>query len=143
MQANRALGLPDDCREYSAVRHILRELGIKSIRLMTNNPRKISELEALGITVTGRVACIVEASEYNQGYLATKEQKMAHLLSQDEDMDLDGSFCYWNHEGEPGSSGVAIGGEVELARNEEAVLSALREGSIVDTTDGREHRLMD
>jgi len=143
VQANRALGLPDDCREYSAVRHILRELRIKSIRLMTNNPRKISELEALGITVTGRVACIVEASEYNQGYLTTKEQKMAHLLSQDEDMDLDGSFCYWNHEGEPGSSGVAIGGEVELARNEEAVLSALREGSIVDTTDGREHRLMD
>lgn len=144
VQANRALGLPDDCREYSAVRHILHELGINSIRLMTNNPRKIAELEALGITVTGRVPCIVEAGEYNAGYLTTKEQKMAHLLSQDDDMDLDGSYCYWNHEGEPGSSGVATGiGEVELAKSDEAVLSALREGMIVDVRDGKEHRMRD
>jgi GTP cyclohydrolase II len=69
VQANRALGLPDDCREYSAVRHILRELEIESIRLMTNNPRKLSELEALGIVVTGRVPCIVVGNEFNQGYL--------------------------------------------------------------------------
>ena len=69
VQANRALGLPDDCREYSAVRHILRELEIESIRLMTNNPRKISELEAMGIVVTGRVPCVVVGNEFNQGYL--------------------------------------------------------------------------
>lgn len=59
VDANRALGLPDDCREYSAVRHILADLGVTSIRLMTNNPRKLSELASLGITVTGRIPCQV------------------------------------------------------------------------------------
>ena len=177
VQANRALGLPDDCREYSAVRHILHELGVESIRLMTNNPRKISELEALGIVVTGRVPCIVVGNEFNQGYLYvtvfqlahclamlpfvslapllsllcsrdvlafldrnTKEQKMSHLLSQDEDTNLDGSYCYWNHEGEPGSSGVAVASnEVELAMDQEAVMGAIRDGSIREHPE--QHRL--
>jgi GTP cyclohydrolase II len=143
VQANRALGLPDDCREYSAVRHILHDLGIKSIRLMTNNPRKISELEALGIVVTSRVPCIVEAGEYNQGYLDTKEKKMRHLLSGDEDMRLDGSYCYWNHEGEPGSSGVAVQGleSVAFQKGRAEVDAALREGAIEEHPE--EHRLTD
>jgi GTP cyclohydrolase II len=59
VDANRALGLPDDCREYSAVRHILADLGVRSVRLMTNNPRKLQELAGLGITVTGRIPCQV------------------------------------------------------------------------------------
>jgi GTP cyclohydrolase II len=133
VQANRALGLPDDCREYSAVRHILKDLGIKSIRLMTNNPRKINELESMGIIVSGRVPCIVEAGEYNQGYLDTKEKKMQHLLSVDEELNLDGSYCYWNHEGEPGSSGVAMKGVksgVGLQRGTAEVDAALKDGSI-------------
>lgn len=129
VDANRALGLPDDCREYSPVRFILEELGVKSVRLMvgslpgcgavaccaccaggplcgccrqcssatvpcspflthtyhathkllpntphppfhapqTNNPRKISELSQLGITVTGRIPCLVKAQKYNTG----------------------------------------------------------------------------
>lgn len=180
VQANRALGLPDDCREYSAVRHILSELGIESIRLMTNNPRKLSELEALGIVVTDRVPCIVVGNEFNQGYLyvvahartqvanlallallaifpsyciacaltfhlrlatcrTTKEQKMSHLLTQDEDS-LDGSYCYWNHEGEPSSSGITVGsGEVDLATDQEAVMGAIRDGSIQEHPE--RHRL--
>ncbi|CAD7697075.1 unnamed protein product, partial [Ostreobium quekettii] len=66
VDANRALGLPDDCREYSSVANILRDLRIKSIRLMTNNPRKISMLEDLGICITGRIPCIVRPGKYNQ-----------------------------------------------------------------------------
>ena len=243
VDANRALGLPDDCREYSPVAFILSELRVASIQLMvrggraagvcvrgggglrgvgrdstgtqpgclwaphwtppllcvycplqsptpsphrpqTNNPRKISEVEALGVRVTGRIPCLVEAQEYSAGYLAAKRRRMSHIMGAasgdeeeegggggdgdgrgssgpsaadvagfsgtspaarhqrarmlseqhaahtrsaleaagpalagtgavagegPEDVELDGSFCYWNHEGEPGSSGIPLG----------------------------------
>ncbi|GFH09507.1 GTP_cyclohydro2 domain-containing protein [Haematococcus lacustris] len=90
VDANRALGLPDDCREYTSVRNILAGLGVKSIQLITNNPRKINGLRALGLNITGRVPCIVQAAnEHNVGYLQAKESRMDHLL--------EGQFCYWNH----------------------------------------------
>jgi len=99
VDANRALGLPDDCREYTSVRNIIRELGIKSIQLITNNPRKINELQLLGLNITGRVPCIVEeANEYNMGYLQAKRDRMAHLLSDNSDA---APYCFWNHDGEP------------------------------------------
>jgi GTP cyclohydrolase II len=60
VDANRALGLPDDSREYTSVRNILKELRVKSVRLMTNNPRKISELTELGVKVNGRVPCQIQ-----------------------------------------------------------------------------------
>ncbi len=66
VDANRALGLPDDSREYTSVRNILKELGVKSVRLMTNNPRKISELAALGVNVSGRLPCQIQAGTHNQ-----------------------------------------------------------------------------
>lgn len=99
---------------------------MKSIRLMTNNPRKMTELEGLGITVTGRLPCIVKSQKYNEGYLSAKQRRMRHMLgSWDEpdtddsisgssgvarprDADLDGSFCFWNHEGEPGPAGIPL-----------------------------------
>lgn len=93
VDANRALGLPDDCREYTSVRNILRDLEVNSINVITNNPRKIEELQGLNINITGRIPCIVEAGEHNQGYLDTKRARMDHLL--------DGSWCHWNHDGEP------------------------------------------
>jgi len=72
-------------------------------------PGKLAVLESLGITVTGRKSCIVQAGEHNAGYLDTKRARMDHLLgSRDGSMDagdeggeLDGSFCFWNHDGEP------------------------------------------
>jgi GTP cyclohydrolase II len=66
VDANRALGLPDDLREYTSVRNILRDLGVKSIRLMTNNPRKISVLTELGVKVTDRIPIQIEAGEHNK-----------------------------------------------------------------------------
>jgi len=80
VDANRALGFPDDCREYSAVRNILDDLGITSIKLMTNNPRKIKVLEQLGVVVDERLPCVVEANAVNAGYLRAKENRMEHLL---------------------------------------------------------------
>ena len=88
VDANRALGLPDDVREYTAVSNILEDLGIRSIRLMTNNPRKVATLEKLGVRIDGRIPCIVKANLFNQGYLEAKEGRMKHFL--------DGSWCYWD-----------------------------------------------
>jgi hypothetical protein len=108
VDANRALGLPDDCREYSAVGHILQELGVKSIRLMTNNPRKINELAALGINVVDRVPCIVQSQKYNKGYLSAKQKRMKHILVDEEEEELEGQFCFYDHDGEPGSAGIPL-----------------------------------
>jgi GTP cyclohydrolase II len=187
VDANRALGLPDDCREYSAVRAILHDLGVKSIRLMvsdvagwrgplvcgvqqmqrpdavcnvgrgstgvlgavclgsghgpdrltppassrrpalpclaaqTNNPRKIAEISALGITVTERVPCIVKTQQYNRGYLAAKQARMEHILSDEE---LDGQFCFWEHAGEPGPTGIPLEPVAPLLDADEALAAA-------------------
>ena len=71
--------------------NILEGMGIKSIRLMTNNPRKVATLERLGVRIDGRIPCIVKANLFNQGYLEAKEGRMKHYL--------DGSWCYWDHSG--------------------------------------------
>ncbi|KAI8467407.1 MAG: GTP cyclohydrolase II-domain-containing protein [Monoraphidium minutum] len=80
VDANRALGLPDDSREYTSVRNILKELNVKSVRLMTNNPRKMSELTELGVKVTGRVPCQIQAGDHNKGYLEAKTKRMDHMI---------------------------------------------------------------
>lgn len=132
VDANRALGLPDDCREYSAVRHILADLRVSSIRLMTNNPRKLAELAGLGIPLTGRIPCQVQAQKYNAAYLSSKHRRMDHLLnpamysSGDEEAEEPaGQFCYWDHEGEPSSAGIPLEAPVPLPEGlEEAVSSS-------------------
>lgn len=80
VDANRALGLPDDCREYSAVAAILSGLGVRSVRLVTNNPRKAILLQELSVVVTGRIPCLVQAQEFNARYLQTKGEKMDHIF---------------------------------------------------------------
>ena len=87
VDANRSLGLPDDSREYSAVANILKDLGVLSVKLMTNNPRKISELEREGVIIVDRIPCIVQPNLFSRGYLEAKERRMNHAL--------DGSWCYW------------------------------------------------
>lgn len=78
--ANRALGFPADLRSYTCAACILRVLGIRSIRLMTNNPAKIEELEAHGVRVTERIPLEVPATASNVRYLLTKKEKMRHML---------------------------------------------------------------
>ncbi|PSC75354.1 GTP cyclohydrolase II [Micractinium conductrix] len=128
VDANRALGLPDDCREYSAVKHILADLSVSSVRLMTNNPRKMTELAGLGIPVTGRIPCQVPAQKYNAGYLSSKHRRMSHMLnpemyeSSDEQQEpLEGQYCFWDHEGEPSSAGIPLEAPVPLPDGLEAV----------------------
>jgi GTP cyclohydrolase II len=80
VEANLALGFRDDEREYSAAAHMLHSLKVKSIRLMTNNPRKIEDLTRLGVKVNGRIPHVMEPNEHNQFYLETKAEKSGHLI---------------------------------------------------------------
>lgn len=83
LDANLELGLPGDARDYTAAAEILADLGISSVRLLTNNPDKVLQLEARGVTVTERVPLIVGVTEQNLGYLAAKRDRMGHQLPRD------------------------------------------------------------
>ncbi|MFT8871994.1 MAG: bifunctional 3,4-dihydroxy-2-butanone-4-phosphate synthase/GTP cyclohydrolase II [Sporolactobacillus sp.] len=80
VEANEALGFPADMRDYEAAAEILNDLGVRRVRLMTNNPRKIDGLKTYGIKQIERVPLEVAASETNREYLLTKQQKMGHWL---------------------------------------------------------------
>ena len=79
VDANRALHLPDDARSYDDAAAILNDLGIQSVDLLTNNPRKASALEALGISVNKRLPIYCHVPESAKSYLATKVQRMGHF----------------------------------------------------------------
>lgn len=81
VQANASLGFPADLRDYGTGAQILADLGLSSIRLLTNNPRKIVGLEAFGLHVTERVPLEMPAREANQQYLEAKRNKLGHWLN--------------------------------------------------------------
>lgn len=83
VEANEALGYPADLRDYGIGAQILCDLGLRSIRLMTNNPRKIVGLEGYGLRITEQVPLEVPACDANIAYLRTKKEKLAHTLSLD------------------------------------------------------------
>ncbi|HSM08167.1 MAG TPA: bifunctional 3,4-dihydroxy-2-butanone-4-phosphate synthase/GTP cyclohydrolase II [Gemmatimonadota bacterium] len=80
VEANQILGFPPDLRNYGIGAQILADLGLRKIRIMTNNPKKLSGLEGFGLEITGRVPLETEATRINQGYLDTKRDKLGHML---------------------------------------------------------------
>jgi len=80
VEANQRLGLPIDKRDYGIGSQILRDLGLRKIRIMTNNPKKIYGIEGYGLTVVEELPIRVEAGEHNREYLKTKKAKMGHKL---------------------------------------------------------------
>ena len=85
VDANLDLGLPADARHYGAATQILKDLGVSTVRLMTNNPDKVTNLEEYGITVAERVPLTPHPNDHNLAYLLTKRDRMGHVLP-----DLDG-----------------------------------------------------
>jgi 3,4-dihydroxy 2-butanone 4-phosphate synthase/GTP cyclohydrolase II len=81
VEANLLLGHQADEREYTVAAEMLRDLGVQSIRLLTNNPEKINALETLGIPILGRVSLTPEVNPENARYLHTKAVRMNHLLN--------------------------------------------------------------
>ena len=86
VQANLALGLKPDLREYGIGAQILADQGLTSIRILTNNPRKIVGIEGYGLTVTERVHLQLPSNKHNARYLRTKREKMGHLLTVPEEV---------------------------------------------------------
>ena len=82
VEANERLGFPADLRNYGVGAQILHDLGVHKIRLITNNPRKIAGLKGYGLEMVDRVPLLIEATSYNSNYLATKAQKLGHMLLQ-------------------------------------------------------------
>ncbi|MFZ4500479.1 MAG: GTP cyclohydrolase II [Minisyncoccia bacterium] len=83
-EANILLGHKPDYREYSWVKKVLDNLGVKEIRLITNNPSKVAEISRLGIKVIERVPVVIESNHYNRRYFETKRQKFKHFFGKDE-----------------------------------------------------------
>jgi GTP cyclohydrolase II len=84
VEANRMLGFGDDERDYRVAGDMTRGLGIKSVRLMTNNPRKLDGLRAHEVPVTGRIPLVMPANRHNASYLFTKQERSGHLLAMSE-----------------------------------------------------------
>ena len=81
VEANVELGYDNDYREYKLPSEILRQLGVKEVRLISNNPDKVAAVEAAGIKVVERVSAEVEPYEQSEAYLRTKKEKMGHLFT--------------------------------------------------------------
>ena len=80
IQANLELGFGEDDRDYSIVGHIFKDLGVKKLKLITNNPKKIEYVESLGVEIVERIPAITKSNKYNEGYLLTKKEQMGHIL---------------------------------------------------------------
>jgi 3,4-dihydroxy 2-butanone 4-phosphate synthase/GTP cyclohydrolase II len=81
VDANLALGLPVDSRDYGMGAQILADIGLSTIRVLTNNPKKIVGLEGYGLTVTEQVPIVAEPNQVNEQYLRTKRERMGHTIT--------------------------------------------------------------
>ena len=80
IEANIELGFKEDERDYRVVGYIFENLGIKKLKLITNNPAKLKYVESLGVEIVERIPAIIKSNKYNELYLSTKKEKMGHLI---------------------------------------------------------------
>ena len=80
IEANIELGFKEDERDYRVVGYIFENLGIKKLKLITNNPAKLKYVKSLGVEIVERIPAIIKSNKYNELYLSTKKEKMGHLI---------------------------------------------------------------
>lgn len=80
IEANLELGFKEDERDYSVVKEIFEDLGLKDIKLITNNPEKIAYVESLDVNIVARIPSITPINSYNSGYINVKKEQMGHLI---------------------------------------------------------------
>ena len=80
IEANVELGFKEDERDYRIVEHILKDLEIENIKLITNNPKKIEYIQNIGVNIVERIPAITKSNKYNKDYLNTKKDQMGHML---------------------------------------------------------------
>ncbi|UTJ07575.1 GTP cyclohydrolase II [Arcobacter roscoffensis] len=80
VEANLELGFAEDERDYSVVKFIFEDLDINSIKLITNNPKKIEYINSIGVSIVERIPAITEVNEFNKNYLNTKKEHFGHML---------------------------------------------------------------
>ena len=97
VEANERLGLPADLRDYGIGAQILADLGLSSIRILTNNPKKIKGLEGYGLSVSAQIPIEHAPNEHNAVYLRTKAQRMGHILHH-QGLNLDAELLHTEHE---------------------------------------------
>ncbi|MFX5634112.1 GTP cyclohydrolase II, partial [Acinetobacter baumannii] len=84
VDANLALGLPADARDYAAAAGILTDLGVEQVRLLTNNTDKVAQLRSFGLDVVEQVPLLVGVGPNNHQYLETKRDRMGHIIAEDD-----------------------------------------------------------
>lgn len=143
VDANIQLGFKDELREYMAVPDILANLGIKSIRLITNNPFKIDQLKSLGVHITERIPMQIPTNQHNTRYLLTKRDRMNHIFSEDYEgmgnpnlrLNADHSINYpgqSDHQKEHIKSPEEMKYDVNSMLNENDRVNTLRGGELVE-----------
>ncbi len=88
VEANEALGFRADERDYAVAAHMLRSLRVQSVRLLTNNPEKVAQLEHYGVSIVERVPHVMKANAHNQFYLQTKADKSGHFIKLEDKREL-------------------------------------------------------
>jgi 3,4-dihydroxy 2-butanone 4-phosphate synthase/GTP cyclohydrolase II len=118
VEANERLGLPADLRDYGIGAQILADLGLSSIRILTNNPKKIKGLEGYGLSVTAQIPIEHAPNEHNADYLRTKRERMGHILHH-QGLDLDSELFHAERERDI-ERGEAAARERDLERGQAA-----------------------
>ena len=80
IEANLELGFGEDDRDYSIVEEVFKDLNLKQIKLITNNPKKINYIESIGVEIVERIPAITESNKYNKNYIDTKKEHMGHMF---------------------------------------------------------------
>ena len=133
VEANLLQGLPADARSYAIAAQMLAHLGVRKVRLLTNNPVKLQELADLGIEVTERVPLLTLPSEENIRYLRTKRDKLGHLL---ENLEAESSSLGNSLDNSPRSSVMPLGKSGSLGKSVSPLPSS---DSLLDTPESESH----